>query len=380
MKMKILWLIILIVFSPLSTSKTTEIFHQINVSAVSTTSIATISTTNTILEKSTSPTTPSSDVSIVCNKLKGLSSGQLKHCHLYEDHMDFVNKSIRNSLKECQWQFRYQKWNCSIISQKPTFFGPVLKFGNKEAAFLQAVTTASVMHGIARTCRDGQLTRCGCSTLTRPADLSKEWIWKGCGDNLEYGYKFTRNFIDIKEKEIMHRRKAEGKENGKSLMMLHNYEAGRRAVLKMTRISCKCHGVSGSCTLITCWHQLPQFREIGDYIKKKYDEAIRVKVNKKGRLQIKDSSSRKPTVTDLLYIHQSPNYCKKNISFDSLGTENRECNKNSKMQESCDALCCGRGYSIKKVILKEKCNCTFHWCCYVKCDSCEQVKEIYTCN
>lgn len=26
----------------------------------------------------------------------------------------------------------------------------------------------------------------------------------------------------------MHRRKTEGRENGKSLMMLHNYEAGRR--------------------------------------------------------------------------------------------------------------------------------------------------------
>lgn len=90
------------------------------------------------------------------------------------------------------FEIRYVIYAPSLSTNKFKTILKVTKFhkGNKEAAFLQAVTTANVMHGIARTCRDGQLTRCGCSTLTRPADLSKEWIWKGCGDNLEYGYKY----------------------------------------------------------------------------------------------------------------------------------------------------------------------------------------------
>jgi len=37
-----------------------------------------------------------------------------------------------------------------------------------------------------------------------------------------------------------------------------------QAVLKKSRVTCKCHGVSGSCSLITCWQQLPSIRELGE--------------------------------------------------------------------------------------------------------------------
>lgn len=76
----------------------------------------------------------------------------------------------------------------------------------------------------------------------------------------------------------------------RTLMNLHNNEAGRRvseerlsiylyvisykscflfllfnqAMIKKSRITCKCHGVSGSCSLITCWQQLTSIREIGN--------------------------------------------------------------------------------------------------------------------
>lgn len=60
------------------------------------------------------------------------------------------------------------------------------------------------------------------------------------------------------------RLKSTGSMKARSLMNLHNNEVGRRAVIKKSRVTCKCHGVSGSCSLITCWQQLTSIREIGE--------------------------------------------------------------------------------------------------------------------
>jgi len=29
----------------------------------------------------------------------------------------------------------------------------------------------------------------------------RAYEWGGCGDNIEYGYEFAKNFIDVREKE-----------------------------------------------------------------------------------------------------------------------------------------------------------------------------------
>lgn len=62
---------------------------------------------------------------------------------------------------------------------------------SREAAFAHALSAAGVVHSVSRACRDGQLASCGCSRMGRPRDLNKEWVWGGCGDNLEYGYKYV---------------------------------------------------------------------------------------------------------------------------------------------------------------------------------------------
>lgn len=43
---------------------------------------------------------------------------------------------------------------------------------------------------------------------------------------------------------------------------------------------CKCHGMSGSCTIKTCWMRLPLFRKVGDILKDRFDGASRVNPGK----------------------------------------------------------------------------------------------------
>lgn len=45
----------------------------------------------------------------------------------------------------------------------------------------------------------------------------------------------------------------------------------------MLRTECKCHGVSGSCLMQTCWKSLPPFRIIGDVLMEKYHKARNVR-------------------------------------------------------------------------------------------------------
>ena len=67
---------------------------------------------------------------------------------------------------------------------------------------MHAITAAGVLQAIARSCRNGDIGACGCSTSKRPGNLNKDWVWGGCGDNVEYGYKFTKTFVDITEKSL----------------------------------------------------------------------------------------------------------------------------------------------------------------------------------
>lgn len=58
-------------------------------------------------------------------------------------------------------------------------------------------------------------------------------------------------------------------------------------VKNLLRTDCKCHGVSGSCAMKTCWKSLPPFRAIGDVLMKKYNRARYVQpINDKNGLSL----------------------------------------------------------------------------------------------
>jgi len=97
---------------------------------------------------------------------------------------------------------------------------------SRETAFTYAVLSAGVVHAVSRSCRNGELRACGCGRRRRPHGLPRDWLWGGCGDNVDYGYRFAQGFVDIREREMNHPRRS--RQLAVMLMNVHNNEAGRK--------------------------------------------------------------------------------------------------------------------------------------------------------
>jgi wingless-type MMTV integration site family protein 5 len=133
-------------------------------------------------------------------------------------------------------------------------------------------------------------------------------------------------------------------------------------------------------SLRTCYQQLPTFREIGTYLKEKYDSAIEVRYQRRlGELRSRDRRFVGPTKDDLIYFEES-NFCEYNPRIGSLGTKDRQCNRTSHSPDGCTTMCCGRGYNTIRKYIQEKCNCKFIWCCSVQCETCYRLVEINVCK
>ena len=178
----------------------------------------------------------------------------------------------------------------------------------RETSFVHAIMSAGVTYTLTRNCSRGQLEGCGCAqhsnepsksnnfkisshSLTNKmcSVASRSWRWGGCSDNIKMGEQYALRVLDS----------LESGQDAQALANLHNNFAGRlvssfnvhfhlirnvikffdyfmsQAVRHSLQQSCKCHGVSGSCTMQTCWMQLPSFRAVGQSVKRQYDSAVR---------------------------------------------------------------------------------------------------------
>jgi wingless-type MMTV integration site family, member 4 len=113
---------------------------------------------------------------------------------------------------------------------------------------VHAISAAGVAHAVTRACSSGRLDRCGCDRsiegitggtasssggVAKPATTgtvagsastsrSKAFQWAGCSDNVAYGTAFSKSFVDSRET------RAKGRDGAKTLMNLHNNNAGRK--------------------------------------------------------------------------------------------------------------------------------------------------------
>ena len=125
------------------------------------------------------------------------------------------------------------------------FFSLFLLFlETAETAFVYALSSAAVMHSVAKACSKGELTECGCgksqpnirsksvfkhrssvtiSSMNRASSRSSNdgFEWGGCSDDLKFGRNVSMLFIDRQERLITRRRIVR-------MVNMHNNEAGRQ--------------------------------------------------------------------------------------------------------------------------------------------------------
>lgn len=315
-----------------------------------------------------------------CSKVHGFIGEQYKICRRSLPIMRYVSEAAEMTKTECKSQLQNRRWNCTTISQAPSFYND-LKRGTKESAFVYALSSAAVVYSVTQACSIGRLKEhCGCGRTPKTKLENKDWIWGGCSDNIAYGVRFSKKFTDAVEKKRM-----EGQEpsaTSRALMNIQNNEAGRTAVRDKLAIICRCHGVSGSCQKKTCFRRLSEFKDVATLLKKKYDNIITVVSRTRGRQNhyLRAKRGKKYNSRDLIALHPSPNYCLASRARGTYGTVGRECNPATTGKGSCPYMCCGRGHRTFKRVIEERCECEYVWCCYVRCNKCKRTIVVSTCK
>ncbi|XP_066603666.1 protein Wnt-11-like [Prorops nasuta] len=337
-----------------------------------------------------------------CTNVKNvglLEKKQARVCRAAPDVMSSLVLAARDTFAVCQQTFRYRRWNCSSIERAPNYT-PELLTGTREQAFVYSMSAASAVWRLARGCALGSLTACSCASpprreplaappssalvspssfttasfpLNNPSSSRSTFKWGGCGDDVKSASRMAKRFLQGAASSA-----AASGSMGKFIhaVNMHNSRAGRRAVEQSLKLECKCHGVSGSCSVRTCWRGLGSQSPLaaGSRLLARYSTAAEVRPRSGGRL---------PPLyhhDNLLYTTRSPDYCLPDKKRGSLGTVGRQCNGSSSGYESCEYLCCGRGYATKTEEIIDKCDCKYFDCCYVKCKTCRQLVKTYECN
>ena len=193
-----------------------------------------------------------------------------------------------------------------------------------------------------------------------------------------------------------------------------------QAVMNHMGSRCRCHGISGTCTLRTCWSKLPLFNTVRWRLRNRYDTAVRVEgredgstfvpVRRRGRggkrrsrrsasatNTVGDDSKRRNrnssfrrsrrgsidleiTPEDLLFVRPSPAFCRRSVRRGSLGTVDRVCNPSIRGIGSCAYLCCGRGHRQERKTVWKKCKCRLVNRFNIICDNCRVNETRYYCR
>ncbi|KAM3728069.1 Protein Wnt-11 [Dirofilaria immitis] len=321
-------------------------------------------------------------------KSYGLVAYQARMCRRISDLMPVIIRASQTTVSTCQKVFADHR--------------------TKEQAFVYALSSAALTHHVAKACVSGDLPYCPCGLNSPTASADASYKWKGCSDNVLYGQRVSREWADAswrkkwrpgnatassrrRHRELLDdwayintdfsERKSTNDLPPRARMNEHNNEVGRQVTQESLFRKCKCHGVSSSCNVRTCWNTLPDVHDIALKLRERYAEASPLsELLAQSGYAIDKAMHGELSKQHLVYIRNSPDYCIEDNRTGSYGTVMRECNTTSSGPDSCTSLCCGRGYYTKQMLVEEQCQCKYVHCCYVKCKTCKYLVDKYYCK
>lgn len=292
---------------------------------------------------------------------------------------------FKQGITQCNRSFGRMRWNCTNQSTGKinVLFGIVMARGSREAAVMFAMASAGMVERIAsesyreRRRKKNQTVR-GCYQLHGARNARAFVSTNDCDTDIDIGDTYARKVME----NWLTTQKSSNEEN---LMNIHNARVGRLAVRQHMKKVCKCNGLSGACNALCCYKDLRPLSVSTAWLKKQYKNAKKVKTGPRlkrdgFRLLVTAKDSIAPEKADLIYLHDSPNYCLHDPRTGSLGTTGRQCRLNTNDTDNCDSMCCGRGYETHVMARDEQCKCTFIWCCEVKCQTCRRLYTIHRCK
>ena len=308
------------------------------------------------------------ETNLSCNSL--YTPAQRELCRNIPDLLGILQTSEQQARIQCERVFFNQPWNCSNFSViTPSV---VMEYATKEAAYMYSIMSASIAYTTAGLCASDQphSLPCNCSTNNMTFEHHSAQIHSGCSFDIDYGVELSEQFMDsfgIFSSDL-------------EKFSLHNNRAGRLAVQNSTVVSCRCHGIFGSCTQQTCHLELETMGVVADRLFELYKDSCKVYSNGKLGVHFQyESDCDQLLETDLIYFVDSPDYCVRDTSKGSPGVQGRSCNALIEGEGSCSDICCGRGYEVVTEQFREPCSCRFVWCCEYVCEWCQWDETFYFC-
>lgn len=83
------------------------------------------------------------DPNSICRKTKRLAGKQAELCQLEPEIVQEVAKGTKLGVRECQYQFRFRRWNCTSHSK---YFGKILQQGKASASSASQKNPSPVTH------------------------------------------------------------------------------------------------------------------------------------------------------------------------------------------------------------------------------------------